>query len=398
MLSQPDSKKIHVLYLPKWYPNKYDPMPGLFIKRHAEAVSKYCDVSVLYIHPDDQLSVNKTEFSATVEDGIKTYRIYFQKSKFPIPFVARSINLLKFLLYNFKGIKLIKNTYWKPDLLHVNVLSRLGFVAWIYEIFTKTPYVITEHWTRYLPEVNSFKGNFRNMITRLVVRNAKAVMPVTENLQNAMLSYGLKNKNYQVIPNVVDVILFCPVPNHKNNPIKKIVHLSCFTDVQKNITGILRVTKKLRTIRQDFELHFIGDGADFDRMKQISDEYRLTNNTVFFDGMLQREELVGAINSSDLMILFSHYENLPVVILESFACGVPVVSSQVGGIHEHLSNERGALIEAGNEDQFLKTLNDTLDKLASFDKNKIRQYAIEHFSKEVIGKKLYDIYTSVYKT
>ncbi|PKP33650.1 MAG: hypothetical protein CVU00_10485 [Bacteroidetes bacterium HGW-Bacteroidetes-17] len=394
---QPHSKNIHVLYLPKWYPNKYDPMPGLFIKRHAESVTKHCNISVLYVHPDDQIKVNKTEVSITAEERIQTYRIYFRKSRFPITFFARIINLLKFFFYNFKGIKLISNTHRKPDLIHVNVLTRLGLIAMIYGLFTKTPYVITEHWTRYLPEVNSFKGRLRQMITGMVVKNAKAVMPVTENLQYAMQLFGLKNINYQVIPNVVDVGLFVPYPNQKNNATKKIVHLSCFTDAQKNISGILRVIKKLSVIRQDFELHLIGEGEDFDRMKQVSDKYRLTNKQVFFEGMLQEKKLTEAISSADLMILFSHYENLPVVILESFACGVPVISSRVGGIHEHLNSKRGALVEAGNEDQFLKILNHTLDELAFFNKNEIRQYAIDHFGKEVIGKKLYDIYTSIYK-
>jgi len=373
-------------------------MPGLFIKRHAESVTKHCNISVLYVHSDDQIRINKTEISITLEDEIQTCRIYFQKSQFPMPVIARLINLLKFFFYNFKGIKLISHSDRKPDLIHVNVLTRLGLIALIYGFFTKTPYVITEHWTRYLPEVNSFKGSFRKMITGMVVRNAKAVMPVTENLQQAMQSHGLKNKNYQVIPNVVDVDLFIPCSDQKTHTIKKIVHLSCFTDAQKNISGVLRVIKKLSTIRQDFKLHFIGEGEDFDRMKQISDEYKLTNNLVFFEGMLQGKKLADNISSADLMILFSHYENLPVVILESFACGVPVISSRVGGIHEHLNNKRGALVDAGNEDQFLKILNHTLDELAFFNKNEIRQYAIEHFSKKVIGKKLYDIYTSIYKT
>jgi glycosyltransferase involved in cell wall biosynthesis len=86
-----------------------------------------------------------------------------------------------------------------------------------------------------------------------------------------------------------------------------------------------------------------------------------------------------------------------VVILESFACGVPVISSQVGGIHEHLNEERGALVEAGNEDQFLKMLNHILDQLSRFNKQEIRQYAIDHFSQEVIGKQLFDIYSSISK-
>ncbi len=372
-------------------------MPGLFIKRHAETVLELCNVSVLYVHPEDQRSDRKSDILKTEEDGIQTWRIYFRKSKSRLKIIARLINLLKFFFYHFKGIILISKKHRKPDLIHVNVLTRLGFIAWIYKAFTSTPYIITEHWTRYLPEVNSFGGKLRLMLSKLVVKNASAVLPVTENLQKAMQSYGLENKNYQVIPNVVDVDLFTPSEKKPENSKIKIVHLSCFTDAQKNITGILSVIRKLTSFRQDFELHFIGDGDDFDQMKQISNNYNLTNKQVFFNGLLEGKELVEAISTADLMILFSRYENLPVVILESFACGVPVVSSQVGGIHEHLNQKRGALVEAGNEDQFLKTLNHTLDQLSRFNKKEIRQYAVDHFSREVIGKQLFEIYSSIIK-
>ncbi len=372
-------------------------MPGLFIKRHAESISKLCEISVLYVHPEDQSSERKSHIYKTKEEGIQTWRIYFQKSGSRIKFVAQLINLLKFFFYNFKGILIIGKTHRKPDLIHVNVLTRLGFIAWIYKVFTSTPYVITEHWTRYLPEVNSFRGKLRLKLSKLVVKNANAVMPVTENLQKAMQSHGLQNENYQIIPNVVDVDFFTASEKRSIVTPIKMVHLSCFTDAQKNISGMLRVIKKLSAIRQDFELHFIGEGEDFNRMKQISDEYELTNKFVFFNGLLEGKELVKAINTADLMILFSHYENLPVVILESFACGVPVISSRVGGIHEHLNKNRGALVEAGNEDQFLKILNHSLDQLARFDKKEIRQYAIDHFSQEVIGKQLFEIYSSIIK-
>ena len=56
MKEQSEKNRIHVLYLPRWYPNRYDPMPGLFIERHGLSVLKHCDISVLYVHADDQLN------------------------------------------------------------------------------------------------------------------------------------------------------------------------------------------------------------------------------------------------------------------------------------------------------------------------------------------------------
>ena len=45
-----EEKKIKVLNLVRWYPNRTDPMPGLFIQRHIEASSIYCSPGVVYTH------------------------------------------------------------------------------------------------------------------------------------------------------------------------------------------------------------------------------------------------------------------------------------------------------------------------------------------------------------
>jgi hypothetical protein len=43
---------MNVLFLSAWYPNRHDSMAGLFVQKHAEAVSMYADVKVLYVHAD----------------------------------------------------------------------------------------------------------------------------------------------------------------------------------------------------------------------------------------------------------------------------------------------------------------------------------------------------------
>ena len=44
-----------ILFMSHWYPNRYDKMFGLFVQKHAEAVSIYCDVAVLYVHADENI-------------------------------------------------------------------------------------------------------------------------------------------------------------------------------------------------------------------------------------------------------------------------------------------------------------------------------------------------------
>jgi len=93
---------------------------------------------------------------------------------------------------------------------------------------------------RYLKCRKEFNGIFRKCLSRWVAKKAKAILPVSEDLKKAMLSFKLLNKNYIIIPNVVDTDLFTPI-NKKENKKTQFVHLSCFTDSHKNISGILRV-------------------------------------------------------------------------------------------------------------------------------------------------------------
>jgi glycosyltransferase involved in cell wall biosynthesis len=385
-------KKIHALFLPRWYPHRYDPMMGLFIERHGVAVNRHVDVSVLYVHADDQLRDKNFDTIISPDEPLFTVRVYFKKSKSGLAPIAALVNIWRFLTAHLKGFRLIRQHRRRPDLIHVHVLTRLGVIALAQKILRGTPYLITEHWTRYLPTTDTYHGALRKLATRLVVKNAAAVMPVTANLRDAMIDNRLKNDNYIIIPNVVNIKMFVPDFQKQTPEIKKIVHLSCFTDKQKNISGILRVIKNLSLKRQDFELTLIGDGEDFAEMKALADSLELTDKFVKFAGLQQNDDLAKMLREADLMIMFSNFENLPVVILESYASGVPVVSTRVGGIHEHLNEQLGKLTTPGDEAEFLAVLNNTLDHLDGYNKDDIRQYAENHFSNEVIGRQLYDAY------
>jgi glycosyltransferase involved in cell wall biosynthesis len=116
-----------------------------------------------------------------------------------------------------------------------------------------------------------------------------------------------------------------------------------------------------------------------------------------FTGLLQNEGLVKAVNSADFMVMFSNYENMPVVINEAFSCGVPVISSAVGGIPEFVNEERGVLVKVADEDDLLEKILWMLDHFGDFDKDKIRGYAVSNFSNEAVEGLLKRIYKSSLK-
>lgn len=386
-----------MLYLPRWYPNRYDPMPGLFIERHARAVAPHFGVSVLYVHQDDRMPGGKVEIDKIKDDEIFQVLIYYGAATSG-PGVYRSfINTFRYLKCHFTGLGIIRKEMGaRPALVHVNVLTRLGVIAMIYKWLTGTPYVITEHWTRYLPHMDNFKGSLRKRMTRMAVKNASAVMPVTDNLRQAMEAHRLKNKNYRIIPNVVDMEMFRTgeyLPEGKIH----FIHVSCFEDKQKNISGILRVLKKLSEKRADWKCTLIGDGIHFERLKEYATELGIEGKYAFFTGLRENEELAQLMREASFQVMFSRFENLPVVILESFASGVPVLSTDVGGIREHLHPDLGILINSEDEAALEEKIGYLLDHYLEYSKENLREYARAHFSREVIGRQLADVYASILK-
>jgi glycosyltransferase involved in cell wall biosynthesis len=385
--------------LPRWYPHRYDPMPGLFIERHARSVAEYMRVGVLYIHQDDQIPSGKKDIVITRDEELLQVRIYFGEMTSHFSLLRQAVNMYWYLRCHLKGLKIIKKELGRPDLIHVNVLTRLGVLAMLYKWFTGTPYVITEHWTRYLTHMDNFKGRLRKYLTRKVVRNASAVLPVTDNLRMAMESHRLINDNYRIIPNVVDMQMFRMEKDEiKDRSVKHFIHVSCFEDKQKNISGILRVLNRLSEKRTDWDCTLIGDGIHFEKLKDYARELGIEGKFAHFTGLRENEELSRLMREADFQVLFSRFENLPVVILESYACGVPVLSTDVGGIKEHMNPDLGVLIQSENEEELEEKINYLLDHSQEYLKEKLRAYAETHFSKEVIGKHLAEVYTSIIQT
>jgi glycosyltransferase involved in cell wall biosynthesis len=105
------------------------------------------------------------------------------------------------------------------------------------------------------------------------------------------------------------------------------------------------------------------------------------------------------MQSTDALVLFSRKENFPCVIAEAWASGVPVISTDVGGISEHLvvDSGRGFLIESENE----TGLRDAILSLgdgAEFNSDEIRKYATKHFSVEAISEAFDKVYREALKS
>lgn len=362
-------------------------MFGLFVQRHAEAAALYNDISVVYVHADDNATskyeiVNDT-LCRDAKFCVSAVRVYYRKPK------SKILSLFRFFRANNLALKQIP----KPDIIHVHVLTRLGLIALWQKMVHDTPYIVTEHWSRYLPG-NDFNGFLRKRLTKTVVKHASAVTTVTGILAKAMQNHGLRNDNYLIVPNVVDFNKFKPIPHH--NEIPKIVHVSCFENKSKNITGLVDALKIMEDRKIDYQCVIIGDGVDFMMIKDYAKKLK-HQERIRFTGVLEGQEYIDELASSDFLVLPSNYETQGVVLLESFACGMPVVSTKVGGIPEIVNESNGILVPPHDAEKLADAMQKMIVSYQDYNPNTLRDNIIKEFSNESIGKLLNDIYEKTLK-
>ena len=384
--------KIRVLFLPKWYPNRYDPMPGLFIQRQAESLTPFCDVAVIYVHPDPDCP-NKFEADFSEENEVRVLRVYYKVSNRAASFAVKAFNLWNFYKANRRAVHSIRE--FSPDLAHAHVLTRMGFIGWRVSRDLRIPLVISEHWSRYFPENNTYRGWIRKWLTSFVVKRAAAVIAVSDPLLSAMKRCNLQNKNYTVIPNVVDTEQFFPESEIAVQPVKTMVHISCFEDKSKNISGFLRSVKELSVKRKDFICLMVGEGHDWQAMQEYAAFLGIAGTFVRFTGVKRGSDLNDLINKADFTVLSSRYETFGTVLIESMSCGKPVVATAVGIAPEVINEKTGLLVSPGDEEAMTDALNRMLDKCRSYDKTIILESVAGKYSKDSIGNQLHALYQQV---
>lgn len=388
-------QKLNVLFISSWYPSREHPTLGNFIQKHAEAVNPFVNLEVLNVTSSAHCeSIYEIDYNE--EKGVSTTIVYYKKVKSKLPFVSSFLKYLRTKKAYLKGYNFIKQTkkIQHFDITHCNVTYPGGYFALYLKKKEGIPYVVSEHWTAFLPYRNEFKSfNFlQKKVIKDVVKNANLMLPVSEHLAKSMDKLGLKQK-FIVVPNVVETNIF-DLKSKVKVEVVDILHVSTVDDNQKNILGIFRALKEVSNLRQDFRLTIVSDG-DIEAAKELLNQSGLDANFVVFEGTKTTEEIVKYYQAADFFLLFSNYENLPCVVVESMSCGLPIVSSAIAGIPEHINETNGILVEAKNESQLKDAILNMLDSYNTYDRERIREYAIKHFDYSSVGKQFLEVYKEV---
>ena len=214
--------------------------------------------------------------------------------------------------------------------------------------------------------------------------------------EKTIINYSCEN-DIRVIPNFVDTELFKP---HQNGDFRNtlapkgekiLVHTSNFR-VVKRVPDAIRVFDKVQK-EIPSKLILIGDGPDRSECERICRQLELCDKVKFLG---KQDGLVEILASSDLFLIPSQSESFGLAALEAMACGLPVISSSVGGLPELIKhNETGYIAEIGDIDRMAKYALDLLsnDKKYKLFSENSRQRAVNKFDKS----KVVPLYEQYYK-
>jgi glycosyltransferase involved in cell wall biosynthesis len=370
----------HILFLASWYPSRILPFSGDFIQRHARAAALMNKVTVLHAIKDEKLD---EIFKVSVVNGSpREIIIYYQSCR------IKYFNFFRRLKAYHKGYLLVGDF----DLIHLNTCFPAGIFALVLHYFKRKKYILSEHWTGLHPDKYRHLSFFSRIFIPWILNKSKLWLPVSQNLGCSMAKIT-KPKPIEVIPNVVDTKLFSPTTLSKKNTKMKFLHLSMLNEAHKNISGMLRVGMKLANEGYSFEFHIGGNGS-LNIINQFIAENQL-NDFIFPFGELTHEQVPQKMNECDCFILFSNFENQPCVQGEAFAIGIPLISTNVGGIAEFLPNNFGILIEKGDENALYNAMVEVINGKQFASKEEMHLYSKQHFSPEHIAYQLNNIYNSI---
>ena len=379
----------YVLWLVSWYPGKTDIFNGDFIERHANAVSGFTPVVVIFITKDPSLKKGQAVIEKKVEGNLTVYRGYYPTSSFS--FSEKLVSLFKYFLLQKKIFSQIKKEREMPGLVHVHVAFKAGLFARYLKKIYQIPYIITEHWTGYYPgSPNSiYKADFFTIrFTKWILKGASFLLPVANKLGETINKFVPVKRI--VVPNVVNTDLFYYKP--VNNGKFRFIHPSTMSYV-KNPEGILRAAVELNKQGYSFELWMIGGVSE--PLLEMAEKSGGLNRYIFFKKEIPYAQVASEMQHASALVLFSRFENLPCVILEALCCGLPVVSTNVGGISEVLDQNNGILVQSENEVELKNALKEMIENVHLFKRENIAREAAVKFAYTTIGRQISDVYALV---
>lgn len=255
-----------------------------------------------------------------------------------IPVLRAMVRILPYTLHLWRACG-------RADVVHV-----LANSGWAWHLFA-APAIAIAQWRGVATIVNYHGGNADafwaqapGYVLRMLASASLRVMP-SAFLLRVSAKYGLQA---EVIPNTIDLTRFRPAPSGARGDAPHVVvtrNLEAIYGIDVAIRAFARVRQSCATAR----MTIAGSGPERERLQALAEDIGL-GSAICFAGRIDNAEIAQLYASATCLLNPSTVDNMPISILEAFACGVPVVSTSVGGVPDMLQDGVcGLLVPVGDE-------------------------------------------------
>lgn len=283
-----------------------------------------------------------------------------------------------------------------PDIVHTQLYFGTGLAALRLAKKYKKPVVGTNHtpMTEILKH-SPIKGAWA---TKLIDRYVNWYYGKCDYLTvpshyplDEMVATGYKGPGL-VLSNPIDTKTFYPVQTKK--PLKERFGFSDHTVItlgrlapEKQMDVVIKAMPKVLENYPDAIFALAGDGAARKQLEALAKQLNIAEHIKFM-GALGKDDLAQFINAGDVFAIASLAEVQPLSIMESLACGVPVIGVKAGPIPECIPSDSGFLVEPGDHEAFARKISylfEYEDKRKEMGRNAYRytqQFSLSNIAKE----------------
>lgn len=263
--------------------------------------------------------------------------------------LIREINPIKDLKALFSIYKILKKE--KPDIVHTHS-SKAGIIGRLAAKLCGIKNIIhTIHGFSFNDTQSILKRNLFIFLEKAGAKISKYLIPVsTENITKGLSNHIGKKEQYKYIRLGVDIDNF---KNFNGIPsLKKELNINdhdvLVTTIgpfkpQKNLPDFIKIAKNISDKHKQFKFVIVGDGILRPQFEKLIEDYNIAKN-IFLIGW--RRDISNILNSSDIFVMTSLWEGLPISTIEAMCCGLAPIVNDVDGQREIVKDKfNGFLIK-----------------------------------------------------
>jgi glycosyltransferase involved in cell wall biosynthesis len=396
--------KKKILLLPTYFPTKRSPIVGSQIQEQAELLSEDFDMIVLFCLPGigwkrhlwnslvslftkRQIYVSCTRELIPGKLNARGY-YYFQSSLLS----GERNQRLKVRAYKTLLDELIQEG-WRPDLLHARGHESGGVVAAAFKKIYHVPFILTEnvafvfddHFSQ--ARLNSYKS---------VINSADVILYVSSYLMRITLLHGIGlNSRHLVIGNWIDEKEFNILPGVNENR-KFTIFTTGYNSYIKDFISLFKAIRYLLDLdRHDVQVvvgvtYYWSEENKRDLIELAGSCGVLEHCRFVYQ--IPRGEMVHYYNNCDVYVCASLTETFGIAAAEALFCGVPVVSTDNGGVSDYVNDLNGIIVGLRDHKALAEAILLIKKKKLIFDRRAIRSSVLEKFGTEAFRKRQADAY------